>query len=340
MSTSHPGRPLPCCRVAAYLRPSAASSWPPAHQRRAPAAKGRKKRGASLWQQASLMTLQMRGGWARPPAWTEAQPAAGSARAWPATWRTTQPTKCPPCILRRAGGKAAEHAMDACALAGMDDSGWPAGRAMPPATRAALAPHPDACLQVTDRGGAPLGLDALLAALPRLREAAESGREHATVTQEVRLRGCCSLLCCCCGPSHLLAPPSGARGCPPSGLLPRRLPTSAHRQPRAQDHPLLHRPFYLLHPCQTEATMQLLAPRPPAAAAPEAAAAAAAGEEASPAGEPAPAAEAATAAAAAGWACRYLLAWLSVVGQPLGLRLAPSLFQQQQAQQQRAQEPP
>lgn len=40
-------------------------------------------------------------------------------------------------------------------------------------------------LQAADRSGAPLGLDAALAALPLLREAAAGGQPHTVVTQEV-----------------------------------------------------------------------------------------------------------------------------------------------------------
>ncbi|EFN54044.1 hypothetical protein CHLNCDRAFT_136113 [Chlorella variabilis] len=82
------------------------------------------------------------------------------------------------------------------------------------------------------------------------------------------------------------------------------------------EHPLLRRPFYMLHPCQTEAIMQLLtnpeddsqldgAPAAAAAGSREATGATALPPQAAP--------------AAHGRMLRYLLAWLSVAGQPLGL---------------------
>lgn len=155
--------------------------------------------------------------------------------------------------------------------------------------------------------GAPLGLDTLLAALPRLREAVCGGQPGTVVTQE--------------------------------------------------EHPFLHRPFLMLHPCQTGAIMQLLTDGranreatalPAACAAPAAglsttkaavAAAAAGGLEEIQAADSEghgcgalPAAPAGKALAATGrgsrCALRYLLAWLSVAGQPLGLGVPAELWVQ------------
>ncbi|PSC71902.1 ubiquitin-like-conjugating enzyme ATG10 [Micractinium conductrix] len=162
--------------------------------------------------------------------------------------------------------------------------------------------------EASDQGGAPLGLAALLAALPRLCAAAGSAQPGTVVTQE--------------------------------------------------EHPLLRRPFFMLHPCQTPAVMALLlepearpdeassrrvccsgaATESPAAAAAAAAAARAAGRAAAtvvaapgvdgslPHAHPVP--PGAAAAPASGAALRYLLAWLSVAGQPLGVAPPAELWMQ------------
>jgi hypothetical protein len=80
-----------------------------------------------------------------------------------------------------------------------------------------------------------------------------------------------------------------------------------------QEHVLLGRPFFMLHPCQTEAVMQLLQR----------------GAEVS-ASEP-PSLPGTGPAAAAGPAeqqasLQYLLAWLSAAGQPLGLDVPAALW--------------
>ena len=125
-----------------------------------------------------------------------------------------------------------------------------------------------------------------------------------------------------------------------------------------QEHPLLRRPFFMLHPCQTPAVMALLlepearpdeassrrvccsgaATESPAAAAAAAAAARAAGRAAAtvvaapgvdgslPHAHPVP--PGAAAAPASGAALRYLLAWLSVAGQPLGVAPPAELWMQ------------
>ena len=79
----------------------------------------------------------------------------------------------------------------------------------------------------------------------------------------------------------------------------------------------------MLHPCQTQAVMQLLAETDEAG---EVAAAAAAAKQ----GGPSDAAPAAAPGDAAGrrHTLRYLLAWLSVSGQPLGLGLPAQLWRQ------------
>lgn len=140
-----------------------------------------------------------------------------------------------------------------------------------------------------------------------------------------------SMLCAAAAKAPLLARPQ-SKCCRPACL---------------QEHPFLHCPFFLLHPCQTAVTMQLL--RGPAegggcataaaAAGGGQAAAAAAGAAATAAGQAAP--EAVVEAAAAGGQAapeqaaaqppqasplRYLLAWLSVAGQVLGLRLPAQLW--------------
>ena len=107
-----------------------------------------------------------------------------------------------------------------------------------------------------------------------------------------------------------------------------------------QEHPFLHRPWFMLHPCQTAANMQLLTEQQrgaePASAAAVAVPAAAVASAAEPAMQTKRAGTGEHAAAAAraehsqaGRPCslRYLLAWLSVVGQPLGIRVPPDLWQ-------------
>lgn len=117
--------------------------------------------------------------------------------------------------------------------------------------------------------------------------------------------GAADMLLLC--PVHLLATDGW--------LFPARTPLASAPLP-LQEHPLLRRPFYMLHPCQTEAIMQLLtnpeddsqldgAPAAAAAGSREATGATALPPQAAP--------------AAHGRMLRYLLAWLSVAGQPLGL---------------------
>ena len=104
-----------------------------------------------------------------------------------------------------------------------------------------------------------------------------------------------------------------------------------------QEHPFLHRPFLMLHPCQAQAVMQLLTETPETgagAAAAKAAAeqgtgsAAAAPGVAAPGGASPGAAAPGVAGTAADRTLRYLLAWLSVAGQPLGLGLPATLWRQ------------
>ena len=77
-----------------------------------------------------------------------------------------------------------------------------------------------------------------------------------------------------------------------------------------EDHPVLHRPFYLLHPCQTRSVMALLRGEPAADSGGEAAASGQRqGEEE---------------AAAEAEGLHYLAAWLCVVSQPLGLSPSPA----------------
>jgi ubiquitin-like-conjugating enzyme ATG10 len=73
-----------------------------------------------------------------------------------------------------------------------------------------------------------------------------------------------------------------------------------------EDHPLLGRPFYLLHPCRTGDVMgRLLGPRHLASG--DSVEAAAAGATAEPESS----------------SLRYLLAWMCVAGQPVGLSPSP-----------------
>ena len=108
-----------------------------------------------------------------------------------------------------------------------------------------------------------------------------------------------------------------------------------------QEHPVLHRPFLMLHPCQTQAIMQLLTEAAESGAVAAVAAGAGAAveqDQGSSAAAPGPAApgpaapDDIAAPGAAGTAAErtllYLLAWLSVAGQPLGLGLPTQLWRQ------------
>ena len=88
-----------------------------------------------------------------------------------------------------------------------------------------------------------------------------------------------------------------------------------------QEHPLLRRPWAMLHPCQTEALMALLLP-----AAEGGPAGGTAAVHATAAHATATAVTAAAAGAAPNQPLRYLLAWLSLAGAPLGLRVPPDVL--------------
>lgn len=208
-----------------------------------------------------------------PPLPPEAAPAAAGA---------LPPTDQPSSAQRKAGspGPASTSSGDVGFAIQEEEedpasvAGSPAGSSSPPqllTLTCHVAYHPSYRVPVlyfeaVGPNGVPLGLGAVLSALPQLRQAAASGKPHTVVTQE--------------------------------------------------EHPLLRRPFYMLHPCQTEAIMQLLtnpeddsqldgAPAAAAAGSREATGATALPPQAAP--------------AAHGRMLRYLLAWLSVAGQPLGL---------------------
>ena len=135
--------------------------------------------------------------------------------------------------------------------------------------------------EAAGRDGAPLALEAALDALPLLRLAVRgSAQPHSVVTQEVR-RGQRKL--------HFAW-----------ALKPGPISAAA---PAVQDHPVLQRPFCMVHPCQTEALMKLMLP-PSQSAAPEGSA----GQQ-----------EQQEQQQHAAQLLRYMLGWLSVAGQPLGV---------------------
>ncbi|KAL4856372.1 Ubiquitin-like-conjugating enzyme [Chlorella vulgaris] len=141
--------------------------------------------------------------------------------------------------------------------------------------------------EVIPASGAPLSLAETLAALPLLRQAAAGSSPDTVVTQEAS---------------------SSRRGLAACAAV-RCLP-GVHD---GVEHPLLGRPMLMLHPCQTEAVMKLLVEGED--------------EEAQPAGcgSAAPASRAAPSAGQRPL-LRYLLAWLSVAGQPLGLSPPAALW--------------
>lgn len=206
----------------------------------------------------------------------------------------------------------------------------------------------DAPVQAAGQDGAPLGLRALLEMLPALREAVEGGQAHTVVTHEVgACPHACPRACPAWQPAHILkmqradALLQATQSLPQQRLAPAphcRRNRFPHPPPlpylTPQEHPLLGRPFLMLHPCQTDSVMALLMGQGQQGPADV--------EHAELAGH----ANGATGqldlpAAASQQRCgggqpevgdsgerpsmlRYLAAWLSVVAQPLELRLPPA----------------
>lgn len=94
--------------------------------------------------------------------------------------------------------------------------------------------------------------------------------------------------------------------CPHSCAAAHRLHATLPWPP--QEHPFLRRPFFQQHPCQTDAVMRLLRGQGDAS------------------GDGTAAGSAGGRSAAAPSLLRYMLAWLSVAGPPLGLRVPLDLW--------------
>jgi hypothetical protein len=161
-------------------------------------------------------------------------------------------------------------------------------------------------LQVADASNVPLPLEPVLSSLPELQAAATSGRPGTVVTQEVGAATSAALV------RQLTRALPGIVTCRTLGPC-----VVVHKQVRllvcVQEHPFLCRPFFMLHPCQMETMMQLLTEP---------------GHNQPHADNSGAAAPADPGAAALGppKLLRYMFAWLSMAGQPLGLGLPADLW--------------